>query len=505
MSVPVPLLELRNVSKAFSGVEVLHDVSFDLGAGEVHCVVGENGAGKSTLIKIISGAYSADSGRIAYFGRDVHHADPRWARGHGISTIYQEIDLVPALNVAENICLGNEPRTRGGNVDRPAMRRLAKCLLDEIGVSLDLDASAASLTVAHQQMVAIARTLSVNSRVLLLDEPTAVFTGTEVEALFRIVRRLKDQGLGIIYISHHLEEIFQIGDRITVMRDGHVTRTGPVQEFDRTSLVRAMVGRDIDFSRQGQAATPGEELLRVEGLTRRGVFRDISFSLRRGEVVGVAGLVGSGRTEVARAIFGVDRFDSGVLLVRGVEQRFRSPRHALSRGLGMLPENRKEEGLVQSRPVLENAAYSSVQLQARLGFVPWGRIRRTVRKVIEDVGVRCASTNLNVRSLSGGNQQKVVIAKWLAARSDILVLDEPTRGVDVGAREEIYALMRKFKADGKAILMISSDLPELLTQADRILVMAKGRIVGEMPREQASEEAVLGLALETSREGHRAQ
>jgi len=222
-------------------------------------------------------------------------------------------------------------------------------------------------------------------------------------------------------------------------------------------------------------------------------------------VVGVAGLVGSGRTEVARAIFGVDRFDSGVLLVRGVEQRFRSPRHALSRGLGMLPENRKEEGLVQSRPVLENAAYSSVQLQSRLGFVPWARIRRTVRQVIEDVGVRCASTNLNVRSLSGGNQQKVVIVKWLAARSDILVLDEPTRGVDVGAREEIYALMRKFKADGKAILMISSDLPELLTQADRILVMAKGRIVGEMPRDEASEEAVLGLALETRREGHRAQ
>ncbi|HET6412516.1 MAG TPA: sugar ABC transporter ATP-binding protein [Anaeromyxobacter sp.] len=505
MAEKAPLLELRNVCKAFSGVEVLHDVSFDLHAGEVHCVVGENGAGKSTLIKIISGAYSADSGRTLYFGEEAHHADPRWVLSRGISTIYQEIDLVPALSVAENICLGKEPRTRSGNVDRPAMKRLASRVLDEIGVSLDLAAPAGTLTVAHQQMVAIARALSVNSRVLLLDEPTAVFTATEVEVLFRIVRRLKGQGLGIIYISHHLEEIFQIGDRITVMRDGRVTRTGAAEDFDRTSLVRAMVGRDIDFSRKAEGGTAGEEMLRVEKLTRRRVFEDVSFSLRRGEVLGVAGLVGSGRTELARAIFGVDRFDEGALYVRGIERRFRSPRHALREGLGMLPENRKEEGLVQSRPVLENAAYSSVQLEARFGFVPWGRIRRAVRGVIGHVGVRCASTNMNVRALSGGNQQKVVIAKWLAARSDILILDEPTRGVDVGAREEIYALMRAFKADGKAILMISSDLPELLTQADRILVMAKGHIVGEMPREQASEEAVLGLALEAGRGDRRAQ
>ena len=499
MSAPVPLLELRNVSKAFSGVEVLHEVSFDLREGEVHCIVGENGAGKSTLIKIISGAYNADSGRIAYFGEEAHHVDPRRVLGRGISTIYQEIDLVPALTVAENICLGKEPRTRSGNVDRPTMRRLAERVLNEIGVSLNLEAPAGTLTVAHQQMVAIARALSVHSRVLLLDEPTAVFTAAEVEAFFRIVRRLKAQGLGIIYISHHLEEIFQIGDRITVMRDGRVTRTGPVQEFDRMSLVRAMVGRDIDFSRRSQPTALGEELLRVEGLTRRGVFQGISFGLRCGEIVGLAGLVGSGRTELARAIFGVDRFHSGNLYIRGVGRRFRSPCQALSHGLGMLPENRKEEGLVPSRPVLENAAYCAVQLQSRFGWVPWARIRRLVRAVIENVGVRCASTNLGVRTLSGGNQQKVVIAKWLAARSDILILDEPTRGVDVGAREEIYALMWRFKADGKAILMISSDLPELLTQADRILVMAKGRIVGELPREQASEEAVLGFALETSR------
>jgi len=504
MSAPVPLLELRNVSKAFSGVEVLHDVSFELRAGEVHCVVGENGAGKSTLIKIISGAYSADSGRIAYFGQDAHHADPRWVLARGISTIYQEIDLVPALTVAENICLGKEPRTRSGNVDRPAMRELARRALGDIGVSFDPDAPAGDLTVAHQQIVAIARALSVHSRVLLLDEPTAVFTATEVEALFRIVRRLKEQGLGIIYISHHLEEIFRIGDRITVMRDGRVTRTGEVRAFDRASLVRAMVGRDIDFTRQAQRSRPGEELLRVERLTRRGVFQEVSFGLRRGEVVGLAGLVGSGRTELARALFGVDRFDSGNLVVRGSERRFRSPRQALAQGLGMLPEDRKQEGLVQPRPVVENAAYSSVQLQSRLGIVPWARIRRTVREVIEQVGVRCASTNMSVRALSGGNQQKVVIAKWLAARSDILILDEPTRGVDVGAREEIYALMRRFKEEGKAILMISSDLPELLTQADRILVMAKGRIVGEIPREEASEEAVLGLALEARRGEARA-
>ena len=496
-----PLLELTRINKSFSGVQVLHDVTFDLKPGEVHCLVGENGAGKSTLIKIISGAYRGDSGEILYYGEPAHHVDPRWALGHGVSTIYQEIDVVPVLSVAENISLGNEPRKKNGNIDRAALRSRAKKVLDDMGVHLNLGAPVGSLAIAHQQMVAIAKALSAESRILILDEPTAVFTASEIDMLFRIIRRLKAQGLGIVYISHHLDEIFQIGDRITVLRDGRVTRNGPVKEFDKGSLVQAMVGRQIDFSQRRDSEKLGDEVLKVVGLSRKGVFQDVSFSVRRGEIVGIAGLVGSGRTEVARAVFGADPLDSGEVYLKGVRRRIRSPKRALALGLGMLPENRKEEGLVQTRPIVENTAYSAVQARSRFGMVPWSHIRRSVRGAISDVGVRYPSLNSEVRYLSGGNQQKVVIAKWLVARSDILILDEPTRGVDVGARAEIYKLMQQFKTEGKAILMISSDLPEILTQSDRILVMAKGRIVAEIPHRDASEEKIMSLALEVEKGG----
>ncbi len=496
----VPLLELKAVNKSFSGVQVLHDVSLDLHPGEVHCLVGENGAGKSTLIKIISGAYRCDSGEITFLGQHFAHLNPRWALGHGISTIYQEIDVVPALSVAENISLGNEPRKRNGNIDRAALKLRAKKLLEDIGVSLRLNAPVGGLKIAHQQLVAIAKALSLKSRILILDEPTAVFTASEIEMLFRIIRKLKQQGLGLIYISHHLDEIFQIGDRITVLRDGWVTRMGKVQEFDKESLIQAMVGRQIDFSRRGKDDQSGEEILRVENLSRKGVYSGINLALHQGEIVGLAGLVGSGRSEMARGIFGADPISSGQLWLRGRRIRVRSPRQALAYGIGMLPENRKEEGLIQVRPLAENAGYSAVQATSRFGVVPWSRIRSLVRKIIQDVEVRFPSLNSEVRYLSGGNQQKVVIAKWLAARSEVLILDEPTRGVDVGAREEIYKLMQKFKKEGKAILMISSDLPEILTQSDRILVMAKGRIAGEIPRREATEQRVLSLALEAGKE-----
>jgi ribose transport system ATP-binding protein len=356
------------------------------------------------------------------------------------------------------------------------------------------------LKIAHQQLVAIAKALSLKSRILILDEPTAVFTASEIEMLFRIIRKLKQQGLGLIYISHHLDEIFQIGDRITVLRDGWVTRMGKVQEFDKESLIQAMVGRQIDFSRRGKDDQSGEEILRVENLSRKGVYSGINLALHQGEIVGMAGLVGSGRSEMARGIFGADPISSGQLWLRGRRIRVRSPRQALAYGIGMLPENRKEEGLIQVRPLAENAGYSAVQATSRFGVVPWSRIRSLVRKIIKDVEVRFPSLNSEVRYLSGGNQQKVVIAKWLAARSEVLILDEPTRGVDVGAREEIYKLMQKFKKEGKAILMISSDLPEILTQSDRILVMAKGRIAGEIPRREATEQRVLSLALEAGKE-----
>jgi len=499
MAESTPILKLKVVNKSFSGVQVLHNVSFDLHPGEVHCLVGENGAGKSTLIKIVSGAYTCDSGEIVYLNQPVHHLNPRWALGHGISTIYQEIDVVSVLSVAENICLGNEPRKRNGNLDRPAIRQRAKKVIDDMGVSLNLNAPVGTLAMANQQMVAIARALSLNSRVLILDEPTAVFMASEVEMLFRIIRRLKSQGIGVIYISHHLDEIFQIGDRITVLRDGRVTRTGSVKEFNKNSLVQSMVGRQIDFSQRNGYVEAGEEILRVVELTRKGVFENITFSLHRGEIVGIAGLVGSGRTEMARSVFGADPFDSGKIYLKGKLRRIRSPKKALSYRMGMLPENRKEEGLVQVRPVLENAAYSAVQANARYGYVPWARIKRTVRKSIADVEARYPSLNSDVRYLSGGNQQKIVLAKWLSAGSDVLILDEPTRGVDVGARAEIYKLMHQFKLEGKAILMISSDLPEILTRADRILVMAKGRLVAEIPHQEATEEKVLSLALEVGK------
>jgi ribose transport system ATP-binding protein len=501
MSGTAPILTLSAVNKSFSGVQVLQDVSFDLYPGEVHCLVGENGAGKSTLIKIISGAYRHDAGEITYLGRHLSRVDPRWALGHGITTIYQEIDVVPDLSVVENIFLGREPRTRAGFIDQAVMRQRAGKLLEDIGVELDLSVPVGGLKIAQQQMVAIAKALSLESRVLILDEPTAVFTASEVDALFRIIHKLKEQGLGIIFISHHLEEIFRIGDRITVLRDGRVTRTGLVSEFDKDSLVQAMVGRAISFSDRAPETTPGEEILRVSDLGRSSFYRNISFGLRRGEIVGVAGLVGSGRTEMARGIFGADPITTGTLTVKGKRIRIRSPFQALANGIGMLPENRKEEGLVQVRPLVENAAYSAVQAGARAGLVPWGRIRRMVRAVVEKVEARYPSLNTEVRYLSGGNQQKIVIAKWLAARSDVLILDEPTRGVDVGARAEIYKLMQQFKQDGKAILMISSDLPEIITQSDRILIMAQGRIVGELSRGEATEEKVMGIALGIERGG----
>ena len=499
MQAEVPLLELKGVNKAFSGVQVLYDVSLDLKPGEVHCLVGENGAGKSTLIKIISGAYRCDTGDITFLGQHFTHLNPRWALGHGISTIYQEIDIVPVLSVPENIFLGNEPRRRNGNIDRAALKARAKTLLEDIGVSLPLNVPVGGLKIAHQQMVAIAKALSLDSRVLILDEPTAVFTAAEIEMLFRIIRKLKQQGLGLIYISHHLDEIFKIGDRITVLRDGRVTRMGRVREFDKDSLIQAMVGRPLDFSRRGQDDRSGAEILRVENLNRKGVYSGVNLTLRQGEIVGVAGLVGSGRSEMARGIFGADPISSGQVWLRGRRIRIRSPRQALAYGIGMLPENRKEEGLIQVRPLAENASYSAVQATSRFGVVPWARLRGLVRKIIKDVEVRFPSLNSEVRYLSGGNQQKVVIAKWLAARSEVLILDEPTRGVDVGAREEIYKLMQTFKKEGKAILMISSDLPEILTQSDRILVMAKGRIVGEIPHREATEQKVLSLALEAGK------
>ena len=489
-----PVLQLRGICKSFAGVPVLRDVSLDLYGGEVHCLVGENGAGKSTLIKIISGAYTKDAGTITYQGRELGHIAPAWARENGINTIYQEIDLIPSLDAAENISLGNEPRTRSGGIDWPAVRRNAQKNLDDIGANVDATVPVGQLKIAQQEMVAVAKALSLKSKVMILDEPTAAFTGTEVRNLFKTIRWLQSQGIAVLYISHHLDEIFEIGDRVTVLRDGNLIRTELIQNIDKATLVKAMVGRDIDFTRSDGGAG-GSEILRAEGLTQRGVVSDVSFSLHEGEIVGVGGLVGAGRTDLARMLVGAAPVHGGKIYLHGKPQRIPSPKAALSLGIGMLPEDRKVEGLVTVRTVADNMGYSVIQASARFGIVPWRKIKAVIRDLIGSLQLRPPRPNLQVRYLSGGNQQKVVLGKWLAARCDLLILDEPTRGVDVGARAEIYHLMQELKRNKKAVLMISSDMTEILTQSDRILVMAAGRIVGELPGASATEEQVLSLAL----------
>jgi ABC-type sugar transport system ATPase subunit len=351
------------------------------------------------------------------------------------------------------------------------------------------------LKVAQQQMVAIAKALSLNSKVLILDEPTAVFTGSEIEILFKIIKKLKSQGIAIVYISHHLEEIFEIGDKVTILRDGHLVKSGKISDFDKNSLIKAMVGREIDFSLRNKNDKIGEVALSVNHLSSSEV-TDVSFELHRGEVLGIAGLVGAGRTEMARLILGADPKLNGTVELNGKSLKGLSPTRALMSGIGMLPESRKEEGLVLSRSMSENIAYSLVQKSSKLGFVPWSKNSKQTNRMIQALNIRPNNPNIQVMYMSGGNQQKVVLSKLLAAQCDVLILDEPTRGVDVGARLEIYKLMMEMKSEGKAILMISSDLPEILTQADRILVMSKGKIVGELMAEEATEEKVLKLALQ---------
>jgi ABC-type sugar transport system ATPase subunit len=492
----LPTLKLNGINKSFSGVSVLNNVSLELFPGEVHCLLGENGAGKSTLIKIMSGAYIPDSGSINYQGEEIGSLTPRWAREHGISTIYQEIDLVPHLNAAENILLGEEPLKAGGSINWKEVRQRAKSIFDNMGVEIDMKVPVGTLKMAQQQMVAIAKALSMNSKLLILDEPTSVFTSKEVDLLFKIVKDLKAQEMAILFISHHLDEIFQIGDRITVLRDGNLVKSGAISEFDKMSLVKAMVGRDIDLTQRADNLSTSEVLLSVNNMSSEGVIKDISFKLHRGEVLGIGGLVGAGRTEMVSVLIGADPIDSGEISIKGKPVTINSPRKALKLGMGMVPESRKENGLVGVRSMAENAGYSYVEIKSRYGLVNWKDIKAKTYEIIKKLEVRPQNPELKVSFLSGGNQQKIVLGKWLAAGCDILILDEPTRGVDVGARTEIYSLIQELKKSGKAILMVSSDMTELLTQSDRILVMSGGSIVAEMDGKEATEEKILSYALQ---------
>ncbi|MBD0711954.1 MULTISPECIES: sugar ABC transporter ATP-binding protein [unclassified Streptomyces] len=493
MSNPDELLRIEGIRKTFPGVVALDSVDFDLRRGEVHVLLGENGAGKSTLIKMLSGAYRPDAGRITVGGQEVRIQGAQDSERLGIATIYQEFNLVPDLTVAENIFLGRQPR-RFGLIDRKRMEADAAALLTRVGVDVDPRTPVRELGIARLQMVEIAKALSLDARVLIMDEPTAVLTTEEVDKLFRIVRRLREEGVGIVFITHHLEEIAALGDRVTVLRDGRSVDQVPASTPE-DELVRLMVGRSIDQQYPRERGETGAPLLKVAGLTRTGTFHDVGFEVRAGEVVGLAGLVGAGRTEVVRAVFGADPYDSGTVEVQGRPLRPGDVNAAMDAGIGLVPEDRKGQGLVLDATVQENLGLVTLGRASRAGFVDRAGQREAADRISRQLKVRMAGLHQRVGTLSGGNQQKVVIGKWLLADTKVLILDEPTRGIDVGAKVEIYQLINELTASGHAVLMISSDLPEVLGMSDRVLVMSQGRIAGELAAHDATQDAVMALAV----------
>jgi len=491
-----PLLDMRGITKRFPGVMALDEVDFELEKGEVHVILGENGAGKSTLIKMLSGAYQPDEGEILLDDEPVSISSATIAQELGISTIYQEFNLVPQLTTAENIFLGRQPR-RFGLVNRRKMGEEARRLLERMKVRVDANALVSNLGIPQRQMVEIAKALSLDARILVMDEPTASLSGQEVERLFEIVRGLKEDEVSMIFISHHLEEVAEIGGRVTVLRDGKVVDRVPAST-DRSEFVRMMVGRPVEDQFPRQQPATGEVLLEVKNLSREGILEDASFQVRAGEVVGMAGIVGAGRTKLARAIFGVDPVDSGEVWVEGRRIKLGNPREAKRRGIGFVTEDRQGQGIVPPLSVAENLSLASLERNTSVGLLNRREQRKQARKMIEDLNIRTPGPEQEIRHLSGGNQQKVVIGKWLLADSRVLIMDEPTRGIDVGAKVEVYELMNELTENGAGILMISSDLPEVLGMSDRILVMSEGRITGELSVDGATQENVMELATQES-------
>ena len=488
------LLQMRGVCKRFPGVVALDRVDFDLRAGEVHVLLGENGAGKSTLMKILSGAYRKDAGEILISGRHAAIESPRAAQALGVATIYQELSLVPQLSVAENILLGHEP-ARAGWIDRRALRNAARRSIEDVGITLDLDRRVDRLGLAEQQMVELAKALFRRARVLVMDEPTSALTTREIDRLFDVVRRVTANGAGVVYISHRLQELSRIGDRVTVLRDGRHTGTFALADVSIDQLVCLMANRDVRDHFPRRRAVPGDELLRLEHVSAVSGVDDVSLTVRRGEIVGVAGLLGAGRTELARVIAGADRPASGRVFVKGREVTPKSPRQAIRAGVGFLPEDRKRHGLVLQLSVQANIGLPSLQRWSRGGVVSQRAEHDEARRWVGELRIKTPTVGERVVRLSGGTQQKVVLARWLAAQADILVMDEPTRGVDVGAKVEIYELMNGLTDAGAGILMISSELPEVLGMSDRIYVMRRGRIEAEMDGPSATEQQVLQCAL----------
>ena len=488
------ILDLKKISKSFSGVEVLHDVSLSVRRGEVHALLGENGAGKSTLMKIITGLYHPDSGEIHLNGAPVHFSDTRESQQAGIAAIYQELSLFPDLDVAENIFVGRQPVTRGGWIDWRRLYDEAGKLLESLGVHLDLKQKARTLSIAQQQMVEIARAFSINARVLIMDEPTSSLTLNEVDDLFRLARRLRDDGTAIIFISHRLEELFELADRVTVLRDGTYIDTRSIKDITRDDFIRMMVGRTITNLFPKQTVQAGDVVLKVEQLTRAGSFKDVSFELRRGEILGMAGLVGAGRTNLARAIFGAEPPTGGRIEVEGREVAITSPQQAIQLGLAYVPEDRQLHGLIPSMHITSNISLPMLHEYARHAWVQPKMERKAAYAAARQMEVRANNIWQQARELSGGNQQKVVLAKWLSTKPRILILDEPTRGIDVGTKAAVHALMSKLAAEGMAILMISSELPEVLGMSDRVIVMHEGYITGHFTRAEATQEKIISAA-----------
>jgi ribose transport system ATP-binding protein len=495
-----PLLEMHGIVKTFPGVRALDGVDLDVRAGEVHCLLGQNGAGKSTLIKVLAGAHQPDAGRITWQGEDVQLGNPQRAMSLGIATIYQELDLVSGLTVADNIFLGRE-RSRFG-LSRPApANRAAAELLTRLGhPEIRPTAEVASLPAAAQQMVSIARALSQDAKLIIMDEPSAVLDNEEVERLFTVIRNLAANDVAVVYISHRLEEIREIGDRITVLKDGRTVATGlPVDGTSTRDVITLMTGRDIEYVFPDRRAAPhGDPVLEVEGLGLRGTFSGISFTVRAGEVVGLAGLVGSGRSEILETVYGARRATSGTVRVGGRQLRRGSVHAAVAAGVGLAPEERKSQGLLLDESVYRNISISSLARFARGGFLGGGPEKEAAREQVRSLDVRPPDVSREVRTLSGGNQQKVVLARWLLRDCTVLLLDEPTRGVDVGARSEIYALVRDLADRGVAVVVVSSEIPEVLGLADRVLVVSDGAVVAEKPASELDEHGVLDLVMEGS-------
>jgi ribose transport system ATP-binding protein len=491
------LLRMEGIYKSFPGVQALSDAQFELRYGEVHALVGENGAGKSTLMKILGGIYSKDAGRITLEGQDVEITSPAMAQHLGISIIHQELNLMPHLTIAQNIFIGREPRTKVSFfVDDKTTNEKALKLFEMLNLRLDPNTKVADLTVAKQQMVEIAKALSFNARILVMDEPTAALTDAEIEELFTIIRQLRAQGVGVVHISHRLEELKLISDRVTVMRDGKYVNTMNTKEASIDQIISLMVGRTIYESAPELPDNPNQDVvLEVRNLNRGRVLRDVSFNLKKGEILGFAGLVGAGRTEVARVIFGADPRESGEILIKGKPVHIKSPGDAVRHGIGYLSEDRKRYGLALAMDVKENVALAAMKKFLKmLGWMDAKKASESGREMITALNIKTPSLEQKVKFLSGGNQQKVVIGKWLTADTEILIFDEPTRGIDVGAKSEIYKLLNDLAHQGKSIIMISSELPEVLRMSHRVVVMCEGRVTGILNVNEATQESIMKYA-----------